>query len=493
MPEAASLDLRLGVLKGKAWEMTTNRHGSPWVPRRVVAAVAAVFMAGSASAEKPPHIVVILTDDHGVRHSTPYGSKEIRTPNMQTMADHGMVFDRAYVASPSCCPSRTALLTGLMPENNGVVGNHESANLKPGTTSLMTNLIDLGYTVIWTGKIAHGTTGAELVDKRIQVVRGSGRGILERMEAIESCLDAVPKSSPVAVFIGSTDTHTPWAKPAEVRSTPDKVELPPKTYDTPAARKEMGRYVESVETVDRIVGRTREMINTHLDAENTLVLYTSDHGQAWPFGKWGLYEDGIRTSLLAVWPGKIKPGVRTGAMVSWIDIVPTLIDIAGGTVPEGIDGRSFKQVLLGTTDAHRDHIFAVHKGDKAMNVYPIRSVRTEQWKYILNLHPEFRYTTHMDLAPQGTAHCHAAWPSWIEAAKTDPQAAAFLQAYHSRPGEELYDLGTDPDEKVNLAGEPEHQEPLAELRALVRDRMREVNDDESLSGEPRYLGNQKLP
>jgi uncharacterized sulfatase len=380
-----------------------------------------------------------------------------------------------------------------MPENNGVVGNHESELLKPGTKSLMVNLMDLGYAVAWTGKVAHGTTGPELVASGIKVIPGSGRGILDRIEAIESYLDSLPESRPVAVFIGTTDTHTPWPKPADVRITPDKVELPPKTYDTPEARKEMGRYIESVEIVDRTIGRVRQMITTHLGTENTLLLYTSDHGQAWPFGKWGLYEDGIRTPLLAVWPGRIKPGGRTGAMVSWIDIVPTLIDLAGGKVPEGIDGRSFKPVLLGKTDVHRNRIFAVHKGDKAMNVYPIRSVRTERWKYILNLHPEFYYTTHMDLVPLGTAHSNAAWPSWIEAAKTDPEAAAFLRAYHSRPGEELYDMETDPFEKINLADKPEYKKQLEELRALVRDRMKQVNDDESLSGKPRYLKDYESP
>jgi arylsulfatase A-like enzyme len=450
-------------------------------------------VCGNVCAEKLPNIVVVLGDDHGVRHSAPYGSKEIRTPNMQAMADEGMVFDRAYVASPSCCPSRTAMLTGLMPENNGVVGNHESDKLKPGTKSLMIHLIDLGYAVIWTGKVAHGTTGPELIDAQIKVIPGSGRGIFTRIETIERHLGTLPKSRPVAVFIGTTDTHTPWPKPEDVRITPNRVELPPKTYDTPEARREMGRYIEAVETVDRIVGRVRGMIQTHLDTENTLLLYTSDHGQAWPFGKWGLYEDGIRTSLLTVWPGRIKPGVRTDAMVSWIDILPTFIDIAGGKVPEGIDGRSFKGVLLGETDTHRDRIFAIHKGDKQMNVYPMRSVRVGKWKYILNLHPEFYYTTHMDLVPPGTAHSMAAWPSWVEAAKNDPEAAAFLRAYHARPGEELYDLEADPDETTNLAGKPEYKAPLEELRAQVRNRMKEVNDDESLSGEPRLRKDYKLP
>lgn len=442
----------------------------------------------SDGAEKKPNIVVVLADDHGVQHASPYGAKEIRTPNMQAMADEGMVFDRAYVASPSCCPSRTALLTGLMPERNGVVGNHESEDLKPGTKSLMSNLINLGYAVIWHGKVAHGTTGDELEDKRIKVIPGNGRGVLERMKNIEAYLETLPKSSPVAVFIGTTDTHHPWPKTSDVRISPDDVVLPPKTFDTPMARKEMARYIESVEIVDRVVGRTREMIKTHLDPENTLLMYSSDHGQAWPFGKWNLYEEGIRSSLLIVWPGQIKAGVRSNAMVSWIDILPTFIDIAGGKVPEGIDGRSFKDVLQGKTDAHHDQIFAVHKGDRKMNVYPIRSVRVGKWKYMLNLHPEFYFTSHIDIMNRVEA-----WPSWVEAAKTDSKAAAFLRAYHSRPSEELYDLEADPDEKNNLASNPEHKKKLEELRSLVRNRMKEVKDDESLSGEPKLLKNYTLP
>lgn len=459
-----------------------------------VAIAAAVLMTSEIYSDTMPNIVVVLADDHGVRHSTAYGAKEILTPNMQAMADEGIVFDRAYIASPACCPSRTAFLTGLSPERNGVIGNHESENLKPGTKSLMTNLMDLGYTVIWTGKISHGTTGAELVDEnKIKIFRGSGKSVLKRMGDIESYLDTLPKTTPVAIFIGPTDTHTKWPEASEVRITSDKVELPPKTYDTPEARKEMGRYIEAVETVDRIVGRTREMVKTHLNPDNTIMLYSSDHGQAWPFGKWSLYEDGIRTSLLMVWPGKIKPGVRTDAMVSWIDILPTFIDIAGGKVSSDLDGRSFKEVLLGNTTTHRDQIFAIHKGDKKMNVYPIRSVRVGKWKYMLNLHPEFYYTTHMDLSPQSSGHCLAAWPSWVEAAKKDPKAAAFLRAYHVRPAEELYNLEADPDELNNLANNPECKKQLDEMRALVRNRMKELKDDESLSGEPRLLKDYKLP
>ncbi len=438
---------------------------------------------------KPPNIVMVIGDDHGVYHSSPYGAKEIHTPHMQAMAEEGMTFGRAYVASPTCAPSRAALFTGLMPYRNGIVGNHE-INLKPGVKSLASNLIERGYEMIWRGKVGHKTQ--QYCPREVIHIKGATEPL--DISGVEKyIITRRDKSRPLAIFIGCKWPHRPWPQPEKARIAPQDVVVPPKTYDTPETRSEMTRYIEAVESVDRALGQVREMVARHLVPENTLLIYTADHGQAWPFAKWTLYEAGIRTPILAVWPGKIKPGSSTRAMVSWIDMMPTFIDVAGGEAPKGIDGRSFKRVLLGETDSHRDHVFATHKGDRNMNVYPIRAVRTEQWKYILNLHPEFYYTTHMDLVGEKSPYYNRNWPSWIEAAQTDPAAAAFLRAYHSRPEEELYRVEKDPCEKNNLAGNPEYQETLDALRAMVRNRMKKVGDDESLSGPPRLLKDHKLP
>ena len=117
---------------------------------------------------------------------------------------------------------------------------------------------------------------------------------------------------------------------------------------------------------------------------NILFLYTSDHGAQWPFSKWNLYDAGIRTPFIAAWPGVIQPGARSDAMVQWIDLLPTLIEFAGGKPPEGIDGRSFADVLRGKRTTHRDVIYTTHSGDGTMNVYPIRALRTRR----LEIHPE---------------------------------------------------------------------------------------------------------
>lgn len=451
---------------------------------------------------KPPNFVITIADDHGVHHSSVYGSPEFQTPNLQAMADEGIRFDNAYVASPACAPSRAALFTGRMPYSNGIVGNHEH-ELKPGVISLLPSLLEQGYEIVFHGKVGHAGRKhfGPYVPDGVKILGGGGLQQTMTLDQVESFLGSRPTDAPpLALFLGWTDTHTAWPPQEEARITSEDVVLPPKIFDTPETRVEMTRYVEGAEDIDRRVGQTRELIAKHLDPNNTLVVYTSDHGMPWPFAKWSLYETGIRTPLIAVWPGKIKSNSSTDAMVSWIDLVPTLIDLAGGTSPPGIDGRSFANVLLGETDEHRDVIYATHKGDHDKNVYPMRSVRLGDWKYIRNLHPEFAYTTHTDVwatevprLDEHWAHAGHHWQSYIEAAKTDPAATAFLHDYHSSPAEELYQIDKDPFEQNNLAALPQHADKLAELRAMVSKRMQEVDDDSALSGPPRLLIDFSLP
>jgi len=460
------------------------------------------LFCGQAAVAQKPNFVITIADDHGVHHSSVYGASEIQTPNLEQMAKDGIRFDNAYVASPACAPSRAALFTGRMPYNNGIVGNHEF-NLKPGVTSLLPVLLEQGYEVVFHGKVGHSGRKhfGQYVPKGVKILGGGGLQQTMTLDQVATFLESRPTDAPpLALFLGWTDTHTAWPPKEDARIAPKDVVIPPKIFDTPEARVEMSRYVEGAEDIDRRVGQTRELIAKHLELNNTMLVYTSDHGMPWPFAKWSLYETGIRTPLIAVWPGKIKPDSTTDAMVSWIDLVPTMIELAGGTSPEGIDGRSFARVLRGETNQHRDVIYATHKGDKEKNVYPIRSVRVGKWKYIRNLHPEFAYTTHTDVWAKEDpriknhwAHAGRHWQSYLDAAKTDPDAAAFLHNYHSNPAEELYDLENDPFEKHNLATSPEQAEKLAELRELIDNRMKKVKDDQSLSGPPQLLNQFALP
>ena len=223
---------------------------------------------------------------------------------------------------------------------------------------------------------------------------------------------------------------------------------------------------------------------------NFIFVFTNDHGGQWPLGKWNLYDSGTRIPLMAVWPGKIKAGSRTDAMVSWVDILPTLLDLSGEKVPADIDGQSFGPVLLGERNVHRDRIFTTHTGDGVMNVFPIRSVRIGKYKYIWNLRPDAWHTNHSDRDRLDGAGAY--WDSWDVAAKTDPKAAAILKNYYTRPAEEFFDLERDPLEYNNLASLPEHSGQVKEFREIVEQWAKDQGDDLQPHREP-YPTSKPLP
>lgn len=435
--------------------------------------------------ERRPDLVVFLTDDHGQLDSTPYGGQGMRTPNIQRLADAGMTFTRAYVASPSCAPSRAALLTGLMPARNGAEANHSKpkAVLKKWPATFQ----ELGYEVVAFGKVAHYKhTG----DYGFDHFAHDG---FHDHAAIPAAVDYLKKrprdnARPLCLMVGTNWPHVPWPEDAgELAAAP--LPLPAGSIDTPETRAWRARYAAAVSRADADLGSVLDAVRAHLPGD-TLFLFSADHGAQWPFGKWNLYEAGVCVPLIVAWPGTVKPGVRTEAMVQWTDFLPTLLDAAGGKAPGELDGRSFLPVLKGGSDSHRERIFTTHSTDARMNNYPSRAVRDGRWKYIRNLHPEFAFTTHIDLVA-GKLGQRAFFATWEAAAKTDPKAAAILKRYHERPAEELYDLTADPAEQQNLAAAPEHAETLARLRAELDAWMKAQGDTQAVQGKPRLLSDPK--
>jgi uncharacterized sulfatase len=237
--------------------------------------------------------------------------------------------------------------------------------------------------------------------------------------------------------------------------------------------------------MDQDLAATMDAVDTVL-GKDTFVLYSTDHGTQWPFGKWNLYDTGTHVPLVVRWNGHVKAGTHTDAMVSWVDILPTLVQLAGGKTPDGIDGLSFSSLFgVGNQPAGRKEIFTTHNNDGRVNVYPMRSIRTDRWKYIENLHPDWTYTTHIDLKVKRT-DSGAYFPSWREAAERDPAAKAIVDAYYKRPPEELYDLRADPDEKVNLAGDPRYAKELAGLRARLHAWRKAQGDAGQVPVKPRF-------
>jgi uncharacterized sulfatase len=433
---------------------------------RLLSILVALIATSAWSAEKP-HIVIFLADDLGRSDLAIHGGDDVPTPNVERLAAAGMTFSSAFVASPSCAPSRAALLTGLYPMQSGAMLNHS----RPRSTVRLwpAYFQEIGYEVVAFGKVAHY---AQVQEYGFDHASHFNYHQDDCIEAAANWLSARKSGTPLCLMVGTNWPHVPW--PKETKADFARISVPPILLDTPATRLAQARYLAAVANFDRDLGMTYDAVRAHL-GEDVLFVFTSDHGAQFPFGKWNCYDAGVRAPLIVAWPGHIEPGSKSEALVSWIDFLPTCLEAAGGQAPREISGRSFLTVLRGDSTEHRDQVFFTHSGDGDMNRYPIRAVRTGEWKYIRNLDPAAEHHTHIDKAAAGDGRDY--WDSWVEAARTDPKAAAVIRRYHTRPAEELYHVSLDPWEQSNLAADPQHAQTLKKLRNSLDAWMAEQGDE----------------
>jgi arylsulfatase A-like enzyme len=424
----------------------------------------------SLAAEARPNIVLFLADDLSWADCSINGGREIRTPNMERIAKDGMTFSHAFVASPSCAPSRAALLTGINCARNGAMFNH--AKPYPHIKKWPAYFQALGYEVAAIGKTAHY---AQVKDYGFDHFSHFNYHEDDCVTAAVSWIEKRESQKPLCLIVGTNWPHVPW--PRNTEYDPDSLTPSSTQVGTIETRKSRALYAQAVANADRDLGLVYDAVRRRL-GDNIFFLFSADHGAQWPFAKWNCYDAGIRTPLVVVWPGKIAAGARTNAMVSWLDFLPTCLEVAGERPGSDFDGRSFLLVLRGEKDQHHERIFTTHSGDGRMNEYPMRSVRDRNWKYIRNLDPTREFHTHID-----RAESKSYWDSWIEKAKTDPKAAVIVRRYLHRPAEELYDLATDPDEIRNLAADADQSARLKEMRRLL-DAWMSAQKDQGLETQP---------
>jgi len=433
----------------------------------LIIVVLAIFATGAtASQSRRPNIVLFIADDMSVLDSSAYGNKQIPGPNMLALSKEGMIFDQAYATSPTCAPSRAALLTGCYNLRNGAMWNQQAprADIKKWPAYFQA----LGYEVVAIGKVAHyGQVTSYGFDYAAYYNYHQDVCVQKAVE----WLAARKSDKPLCLLVGTNWPHVPWPKDGIL--DPNSLTLPARIADTEETRLARTRYSAAVNFADRDLGMIRDAARKYLPAD-TLFVFSADQGSQWPFAKWTLYEAGLHVPLIVSWPGHVTAGRHTPALVSWLDILPTLLEAAGADAKAAsdIDGRSFMPVLIGSTNEHRDRIFGTHSGDGNVNFYPARSVRIGSLKYIRNLDASLEFHTHIDLVPRDTRY----WPSWVAAAKSQKDIAALVQQYLHRAPEELYDLSTDPDELKNLAADPAHAADLARLGAAVDDWMKASHD-----------------
>jgi arylsulfatase A-like enzyme len=287
------------------------------------------------------------------------------------------------------------------------------------------------------------------------------------------------ENEPVCLMAGDRRPHVPWTTISLY--DPSKLDLPPYFIDTKETREHWAQYYSDITGFDMEMGKVYQLACEQF-GNNFIFVYSADNGRQWPFGKWNLYDSGIKVPLIVVWPGHIRPNTRTDALVSWTDILPTLLEITGSKIPEGLDGKSFSNILHGKSAKHREYIFTTHSGDGKMNVYPIRSVRDNRFKYIRNLRPDCYHSNHSDILRKPNAAAY--WNSWDEAAAADPVAASVIQKYDVRPAEEFYDTSKDPSEQQNLIDSKTHREHIEKMRQMLDKWMNEQGDKQTVFESP---------
>jgi N-sulfoglucosamine sulfohydrolase len=462
----------------------------------IIALAISLHQSRPISADEPkvarPNILFAIADDWGLPHAGAYGDPVVKTPAFDRLAREGVLFHHAYVSSPSCTPSRGAILTGQWHWRLDGAANLWS--VFPDKFVTYPELLEkAGYAV--------GVTSKGWGPGRTET---PGRNLVGKpYESFQAFLDQRPAGKPFCFWLGSSDPHRPYVKGSGEKSGMqlEKIKLPACFPDDPDVRGDVADYYFEVQRFDRLVGSALAALEKIGELDNTIVLMTGDHGMPFPRGKSNLYDTGTRVPLAVRWPaGGVKHGTAREDFVSLADIAPTLLECAGVAKPAGMTGFSFLPVLkIGPkeprVDPFRDHVlFGKERhvpGQEApdMGGYPCRGIRTLDYLYIRNFRP--------DRWPNGTPdYEHAAVPgAWFADTDNGPTKTYMIEnrdqdaahrrlydlAFAKRPAEELYDLKRDPDQLTNIAAEPAYAAVKEKLAAQLTDQLRATAD-------PRILG-----
>jgi len=431
-------------------------------------------------AQNKPNIVVFLADDLNQQDMGCYGNTDVKTPNIDQLAAEGKRFNRAYAAAPICTPSRSAIFTGLYPFKNGSQMNHFT--VRPNTKNLPQYLQKLGYRVVISGKtdvfplhnFPFERIGEEF-GKYLPVENRLDRK-KETVRMIEEHFKERPQQ-PICLIVAPWVPHVPWFPNKDF--DPEKLKVPSYLADTKATRKALAAYYQSIGEADKMFGEVLQAIDKAGQKNSTLVMFIADQGAQFPSAKWSAYDQGLRVPLIVRWPGKVAAGSSSDALVSLVDLTPTMIDLGGGKEVDDLDGASFKNVLLDKKKDHHPYIFAETSMEPQFwyNYTPARTIFTaDGFHYIKNYHPGVRFITHIDRVEQNEFY----FDTWIDAAKTDPKAKFLLDRYSYHPPEELFNLNTDRNEFTNLAANPAYQNKMHELEQLLDKELRRQGETDEM-------------
>ena len=432
----------------------------------------------------PPNIIFIITHDTGTYFGC-YG-KPVKTPNIDKLANEGVMFTHHFSCAPQCTPSRGGILTGKMPHANGLMGltnmgwdlpeHNETIPKLLKKSGYTTHLVGLQHTHHHPKKLGYDTISPRSDTPHM------GSTVVRRFKKFMKQVENGEVHQPFFCSVGFFETHRHFgysggnSSPFNTNKPkfpvePEEIQIPPfLPKDSPGVKEDFTDFISSVKDVDNYIGKIRNLIDNSTIKENTLIVFTVDHGIPIPRAKCSLRDSGISTPLIMHMPSEIRGGRKIDDLVSNIDILPTLLTLSGVEIPTDIQGNSVASLITEDDKISyipRDFINAeLTFHDMGFN--PIRCIRTKKWKFIRNLVPLdvlFEMPDDISASLSGIAYL-----------KVNPE-------YHSnRPNEELYNLESDPDEMVNIAEEPEYSEIKKELSDKLIEFL-EASNDPALKGE----------
>lgn len=410
---------------------------------------------------KPPNFLFFMADDLNKEYYQCYGGDLGATPAVSRFAKEGMVFDNAFTGQAICTPSRSMLYTGLYPLRNGAFKNHSA--VYAGTRSICHYLKDLDYEVVLCGKSHVKPRSAFPWSTAMHSDKPGGSPEIYTKPALPT--DQLEdyfaklrdrKSAPFCIMANSYYPH--GEHPRESKFEKESISLTRFHENTVGNRESESRFAQAIKNSDDEFDQVLRLLDKYGLAENTIVFYASDHGR---FGKYTPYDRGLRVPFVVRWPGVVKQGSRSGALVSFADVLPTMLKIAGGQPVEGLDGQSFAAVLRGETDSHHEYVYGVMTNQGIINahVFPGRMIRSKRYKYIRN---------------------YNAMEAVERREKTgEPHTAILRMGALQHPDiaeEELFDVLSDPNEERNLAADPAFEAIKVKLRNQLQSWLISQND-----------------
>lgn len=443
-------------------------------------------------AEPAPNFVFLLADDMNRDSWGVYGAKDCKTPHIDRLARDGVRFDRAYFTVAMCSPARQELYSGRSPWRTGTLPNHSRST--PDTRSLAHYLNPLGYRVALLGKRDIGPAQAYPFEYPSEgganAEDPNDRFIGQATRFIESCTG---QNTPFCLFIASSDSHEPYTSGDPSIYDAKALTIPPYWLDTQELREQLVRYYAEVTHFDALVGAVRHELESRGLWKNTVLMVCSEQGTSMPFAKWTCYDNGLRTGLVAHWPGAGTPGAVIEELISMADIAPTLLEAAGGTPASAdFDGRSILGIITGGGQAGRAYVYGAFTNcniaGNGKRIYPIRSIRTTDFSLLYNPHFQSQTSNIMlmgalDMLGGREPSKRDVGTSWVELSRQNPGAEALVHKLHHRPEWELYDLRCDPLELTNQIANPAYQTVAEHLKNQLRRKLAELGDPDPVATE----------